>query len=96
MESIWVVRGETGEHSDHFDWFVCAYADEALAKEHAANAEKVADKIMIEAKSRMEEALGYWPSFIGEMRNSYDANMTMDYTGTWYTAIQVPFIGQED
>ena len=44
MSDIWVVYGQTGEYSDHVEWLVCAYEDEALAVRHADLAARAAKK----------------------------------------------------
>ena len=73
---IYIVVGSTGEYSDRYEWYVCAYRDKQEAEIRVS-----------ECKKKAKE----WESvrdndFRGPPDNHYecDPNMRMDYTGTDY------------
>lgn len=81
MKNVFVVMGSTGEYSDRLEWAVMAYLDEAAAQEHVINAERRAKEIFALRKGwRMPEGV----------KNEFDLNMDMDYTGTSYFIYTVP------
>lgn len=40
MSKIYLVQGNCGEYSDYREWVICAYRDEAMAKDHAVRAKQ--------------------------------------------------------
>ncbi len=76
MTTIYIVYGNTGKYSNRSEWPVAAYMDQALARAH------------------VERAAAWYASVGGEpilgrydckLKNPYDPNMSVDYTGTdWY------------
>jgi hypothetical protein len=81
--TIWIVNGTTGEYSDRTDWVVCAYHDNPKAEEHARNA-------MLRAKEIQKQHPGYtyhnWDE--NRVKNEFDPNMRLDYTGTEYYTVE--------
>lgn len=45
MINVYVIVGQSGEYSDHVDWFVAAYFDADLAEKHCFAATKEAKRI---------------------------------------------------
>lgn len=80
-EMIYIVQGDTGEYSDYTSWFVCAYRDEAMAREHARLAQSAAPS----GDAGGHERAG--------AKNPYDSNMTVDYTGVEYCVIPLEVRG---
>lgn len=54
---LYVVVGDSGEYSDWSQWIVCAYENEALAREHAQLAE--AEYRIAKTKTDQEEDPNY-------------------------------------
>ncbi len=75
--TIYVVEGSTGEYEDYSEWILCAYYDEALAKEHARPA--------IEAYRTRADRNGAFGIVTRQVAsNPYDPDMHVDYTGVEY------------
>lgn len=67
---LYVVVGDSGEYSDWNQWIVCAYEDEALAREHAQLAE--AEYRIAKTKVNAEEADYTREEAIFAEHNRYD------------------------
>ena len=84
MTTIYLVVGETGEYSDHRDWYVGWSADKDKA-------EALCHKCSLEAQDfkRRDDAdpCGYIDRAIPS-----DPDFQMDYTGTRYFVVEVPEI----
>jgi len=76
---IWICVGSTGEYSDHIEWFVRAFTDEAKAQDFVGRVSAEYRKI--------REALGdaYYYGGGDQPKNPLDPNMQGDYTGTNYS-----------
>ena len=71
---VYVVFGATGEYSDHIEWPVMAYADEAQAQAHIDL-----------ASAWVRENVGSRPDYYKIVPpNPYDPHMQVDYTGVNY------------
>ena len=77
MKTIYIVMGTTGEYSDRTEWPVIAFEDKKLAEDQVRYAKTTADIIY-------EKCLEYNKFPLKSLKNSYDPNMKMDYTGTSY------------
>lgn len=75
MNTIYVVIGECGEYSDHQDWPVCAYTDEAQAKEHVERASEYARVAWLRQQKQWSRE---------QLPNPYDPDMDLAYTGASY------------
>ena len=89
MREIWVyvVVGSTGEYSDRSEWYVAAYFDEELAKEHVMLADEKGRELFASDNT--------WKGRI-EMKgkNPWDPDgQSPDYTGWTYYYESVPFAG---
>lgn len=73
-KEIWLVRGSTGEYSDHCEWLVMAYPSEVEAQKHA----DAAQAFMAGKTS---------PRFPTD--NPYDPQCQCYYTGTDYAVEMV-------
>jgi hypothetical protein len=78
---LWVVVGGTGEYSDRFEWFVCAYWDESTAQAHADEAMLAARDIQAQF-GRYETHGARFDALAAA--NPWDPRLRMDYTGTDY------------
>jgi hypothetical protein len=83
MSKVFVVVGNTGEYSDRTDWYVVAYRTEELAQAHV----ELAKKWYLENGGREL----YKPSWGNrdKIKNPFDPNMQVDYTGTDWTVVEV-------
>ena len=79
-ETIYIVEGSTGEYSDHRDWMLCAYRDEAAAQEHVEKATARANELVAEYQRSYDIPSG---------ANEHDPSMQIDYTGVRYTYYSV-------
>lgn len=82
---IFVVMGSTGEYSDHVEWPVRAFLDEAVAKEHVAKATQRANELMAAYKYRHQ---------IPDGANEHDPEMQVDCTGVNYYIMDVELGGR--
>lgn len=83
---VWIVEGSTGEYSDRTDWPVAAYVDGVLAAEHQRLAQAAADAW--EAKCREPDSeVSYYES--DATTNPYDPGMKMQYTGVFYSVMEI-------
>lgn len=73
--NIYVVRGQTGEYSDQNEWPVKAFNSEDKAKEYVLLCDHYAKISESKKSDRYDDC---------ELKNPYDPNMEMDYTGTFY------------
>jgi hypothetical protein len=74
IKLVFVVFGATGEYSDHQEWAVMAYTDEAQAQVHIDL-----------ASAWVRENIGDYPGYGRQnAENPYDPNMRVDYTGVNY------------
>ena len=98
LERIWLVEGATGEYSDHTEWPVCFYYDEAKAKEHVEKAAARYRDIaaILKADEDAEDCSGTCirgPSAEcpkhKDLKNEWDPTMQVDYTGTNYRCYPV-------
>jgi hypothetical protein len=71
--TIFVVEGSTGEYSDHREWPVMAYRDEAAAKAHVEAATRRANDLKAQHACDIPDGA-----------NEHDPGMQTDYTGTRY------------
>ena len=77
---IFLVEGSTGEYSDHIDWPVAAYYNEANAKNRVLQCQGRANALMAEHNDN------FWK--IPDGANEYDAKMRADYTGVRYSIVE--------
>lgn len=77
--TIFVVMGSTGEYSDRNEWSVAAFLDEAQAEERVRLASERAREI---EQNRS-----------GPRHSKWDHNFRMDYNGTRYHILKVPYVG---
>jgi hypothetical protein len=82
---IHVVMGSTGEYSDSRTWLVAAYDDKDMAEQHSDEAARLA-KSHERRTGRYEHDEG-----LKEAMGDFDPEAKMDYTGTDYCVITVPF-----
>ncbi len=87
-EKIWIVEGRTGEYSDRTDWQVCAFRDEAKAKELAIELKKLASATLVAT----ENIWDWEDSEIGKVWKEKDPQAALDYTGTDYTAYELDLL----
>lgn len=85
MTKIWIVQGSTGEYSDHREWMVCAYRDEAKAEQHARAAKEWYQKNGCDKWDFQKR----WEAKEKGLHNPFDPNMDIDYTGTDWTIFEV-------
>ena len=79
VTQVWVVEGSTGEYSDYQEWPVIAYSDEAMAREHAFQAERRAKELIANGDSCFEES-----------NNEWDPNMrSIGFSGVSYSCYQL-------
>ena len=64
---VYVVMGTSGDYSDRREWVVCAYTDEALAKQHV----ELAQARSRETWAAWEDA-GGWGCDLDPADNEYD------------------------
>jgi len=79
MKTIHVVMGSTGEYSDRSEWPVLAFSSLEVAQTRVTLATQRAKEIEAQRESKY--------SLISEddnLKNEYDPDMRMDYTGTIY------------
>jgi len=81
MTKIWIVEGTTGVYSDASYWTVCAYKTKEQAEEHARNA-------MLRGKEIQKANPGYNHWDENRVRNEFDPEMRLDYTGTEYYTVE--------
>lgn len=87
-KDIFVIIGQTGEYSDRDEWTVCYLDNEEQAKKYVELATRSAKEI--EALCPNDngcEALTMYG-------NPYDADMQLDYTGTYYSYRKVPYVSE--
>lgn len=89
MDTVFVVRGQTGEYSDHIEWLVCAYDNKELAEEHVRLAEARSSELAAWVCPVCEERWRY--HYAGKKcpnkpLNQYDHDF---YTGTTYDVLEV-------
>lgn len=87
MPNVFVVMGATGEYSDHSEWPIAAYLDEATAQTHVQLAQSRANEIRTWRNEKGQEA--YLLPYAERPRNEYDYDMQSDYSGTMYYLIAV-------
>lgn len=97
---IWIVEGSTGEYSDHSEWPIAFYEDEDLAKRHVEKAAARYREINV-ALGYSEDGEGaancgkcyrsprYDCEAHKDLRNEWDPDMSIDYTGTNYRCYSV-------
>lgn len=90
MDNVWIVVGRTGEYSDACEWNVAAFSNEEdalILKDKAQNYFNVIWNSCDSTDSinRMIHSQ--------RQTNPYDPNMRVDYTGTKYKVVRVPFEG---
>jgi hypothetical protein len=73
--SVWIVVGETGEHSGYSEWNVAAFTTEELANHFRDLCQGEADKVNERKKDY---------AFRQSFKHAYDAKFACDYTGTSY------------
>lgn len=74
--------GSTGEYSDHFEWMVKAFYSKEKAEKLVVNADRRAKEIFVQFKNDYRD----WQD---KVKNEYDPNMQLDYTGTNYHIYEV-------
>ena len=82
---IYIVQGTTGEYSDRSDWLVCAYRTKEAAETRARNA-------MLRAMEIKNAKPDQYSNIPEGMKNEFDKSMSMDYTGTEYTVLEVELL----
>lgn len=83
QETVYVVRGSTGEYSDRSEWLVRAFINEDAAKDYAERCGQHA-----RAFAERERIAGTYIDSDGQ--NPLDSNFHCDYTGTYYTVEACP------
>jgi hypothetical protein len=88
MAKLWVVVGSTGEYSDRVEWPVMAYCQKADAEAHRKAASEEAFRLGAsnDCKKVICDA---WDD--EALKNRFDPNMQVQYTGTGYYIEEVPF-----
>jgi hypothetical protein len=82
MKTVYIVEGQTGEYSDHTEWSVAAYEFEPDAQEHVKLAEDWArSEQVLDGKDNLCD-MSYSDRL--ELKNPYDPDMRVDYTGVRY------------
>lgn len=77
---VYLVVGETGEYSDREEWPVAVFSDEDKAKlfrDLCAEVVKGSERTSHEKRTKL--------------KSPYDPNLRVDYTGTSYDVVEVPF-----
>lgn len=77
-KSIFIVRGSTGEYDDWSVWSVGAYPNKKLAQKHAdlaTDRAKEIESICVKRGILFHDC---------NLRNQWDSDMDIDYTGTTY------------
>jgi hypothetical protein len=77
-KSVFVVVGSTGEYSDHMEWNIAAYITKEEAEQHRDLANEFA-----KGKEKLD-----WREQ-EKLKNPYDPDMKIDYTGTRYYVNEV-------
>lgn len=82
--TIFVVYGETGEHSAHIHWPVKGFKDEKKAKTLVQKATEYARTLFLNHPYR-------WTQEPAHFKSPHDPNLLMDYNGTryYYEAIEL-------
>ena len=81
--NIYVVVGTTGEYSDRIEWPVIAYHSEVEAEEHVKAASRWLEQNVVPNRP-------YRPRLPDGVKNPYDPEMELDYTGTKWFIYTVP------
>lgn len=82
MNKIYIVMGTTGEYSDRTEWPVKAFFNKQKAERLVRLASERAREIFSSLHSdwyNVRKALSQ-----GDIKNEYDSNFQIDYTGTLY------------
>lgn len=87
MNYIYLVVGDTGELSDHTQWFVAAYTEKEQAEQHAQLANQAVKGI---------EDLEWNAQDQARANNHYDRGCKVYYTGTKYRVQAVPLVRHVD
>lgn len=95
---IYVVSGSTGEYSDHNEWMVRAYTDEATAQAIVVEYTAKAKEIEVRAKLPKDN-----PQHLDRYKHDFgvdgrkwphpDPGFQMDYTGTDYAYCEIELVG---
>lgn len=80
----WIVFGQTGEYSDHCEWWVRAYLDKALAQAECDRLTALVKEAGLDEKGIRQ--LGYESREVAltERIKPHDAQASADYTGLMY------------
>jgi hypothetical protein len=92
MATIYVVVGETGEYSDHSDWYVAAF----LRKEKAEEFKVALNKRLNELGCLNNRPAGWYDiadDITAAMQQMGDRQFRCDYTGTSYGVVEMPLRG---
>lgn len=87
-DTVYIVTGYTGEYADQKDWPVAAYLSENVAETHCAAANQWAKDNGVHMA---EAGPTGWPTSTRDLRNPFDDEMALDYTGTEYRIVPVEF-----
>ena len=85
---IYVVMGICGQYSDRTEWTVAAYKDREMADAHADKA----SKISMAYYKGLESRYVYNQDDLKEKLGEVDPNACVDYTGTDWFVLEVPFL----
>lgn len=81
MKKVHVVFASSGEYSDRSEWTVKAFPEKRKATSFAKKCQKLFD----------DQKFDYWKYEHREWKHPLDPKFYMDYTGTRYYVVSVPF-----
>ena len=82
MKKVYVVMGSTGEYSDHQEWMVAAYFNEALAAKRVVDCDRAASARFVDRFKNCDP-------------DPLDPEMRLDYTGTKYSVYALDIVDSE-
>ena len=88
-DKVWIVQGSTGEYSDHCEWVVAGFYDEQKAQRLVVEAQARANEIHQLKESSWEKWYELREKEDDAIKNEFDPQMQLDYTGTHYICFAV-------
>lgn len=94
---VWAVGGASGEYSDHHEWPICFYYKESEAKAHVekatARANEIQNIIKTDDCGNCYSSPSDWCPAHKDLKNEWDPEMSIDYTGVNYYAYALTLYG---
>lgn len=90
---IYVVMGQTGEYSDHREWFLEAWPTEKQAQDRVALLENILRTHNLHQDSKLPDWDDRKKAEEAAKQETGDDELAVDYTGTTYYCVGVPWKG---